>query len=592
MQDVGTYECIASNYLGSASHRARLNQLGPPLVKPMYNATALQGRPYTLNCTYGGYPLEEVYFVKGLSSSGKGQRMPFDERHLLLGGLGSITINPVEVVDEDWYRCVVVTANGEKAEQKFYLKVALGPVVSPIIFSDNLAEGMRGSAVCTVTSGDAPIQIAWYKDGIRLPEHQHQRSHSPVFKGNGASSSSASHQQHHPGHHRTSNIEPVSTIDFVLAQMQIVPIQDFMSSLLISNISRHHQGTYTCAATSPVASANVSAFLTVRALPQWRLKPRDHRALADRPLTLDCQASGQPPPVIRWKFVAGVGAGQVPATDQAMPILSSQTIHVLENGSLHIRSLEPKHSGYYLCDASNSVNKVPVEAGARVDVLSLPRVSIQNLLNGGSGGQVSTVASSDTNYGPYGAMTNHGHSTPRLVMAKSSQFQLMCSSHGIASPSSESPMSVEWLSPEKAQENQVIREESKSNEKRSYLYISHLTRYDSGLYACLATNNAGQSLASVELLVQEVPDAPSQVRAEEVASRAVVLTWSLEHDGNAPINVYLVEYWQKVDTDPSLDTNDIASPNMADRKDGDGGNKSKIGKIPFLYSDSQNGSQT
>lgn len=112
----------------------------------MNNQTAVLGRPYTINCTYGGYPLEEVYFVKGkignngggggvggkssstgsiVSSSNNGElkRMPFDERHLV-PMLGSITITIVEKSDQDYYRCVVVTSSGQKAEQEFYLHVA------------------------------------------------------------------------------------------------------------------------------------------------------------------------------------------------------------------------------------------------------------------------------------------------------------------------------------------------------------------------------------------------------------------------------------------------------------------------------------
>ena len=60
-----------------------------------------------------------------LSSSSNGglKRMPFDERHLV-PMLGSITITIVEKSDQDYYRCVVVTSSGQKAEQEFYLHVA------------------------------------------------------------------------------------------------------------------------------------------------------------------------------------------------------------------------------------------------------------------------------------------------------------------------------------------------------------------------------------------------------------------------------------------------------------------------------------
>lgn len=87
-----------------------------------------------------------------------------------------------------------------------------------------------------------------------------------------------------------------------------------------------------------------------------------------------------------------------------------------------------------------------------------------------------------------------------------------------------------------------MREETKLNEKRAYLYISHVSRGDSGIYGCLATNAHGHSIAFLELRVQEPPDRPVDLRALEVGSRSVTLTWALSYGGNAPISSYVVQY--------------------------------------------------
>ena len=303
------YECVATNYLGSVSHRSRINQMGSPFVKPIGNQTAILGQPYTINCTYGGYPLEEVYFIKGGGSgnskmnNNNNKRMPFDERHLV-PTIGSITINPIERSDQDYYRCIVLTSNGERAEQEFYLhvvgmyfkiflieylsmtinwKITVAPVVSPIVFSNNLEEGHRGSAVCTVTMGDSPIEITWFKDGILLRDQMDQQSSSSI--------------------HRSHSASMFNTGSDRIDHIKIVEINNFMSTLTIANISRQHQGLYTCVASSPIGVTNVSAFLSVRAAPQWRLRPADRNAIAGDSLTLNCQTSGQPSPVTRWKFL-------------------------------------------------------------------------------------------------------------------------------------------------------------------------------------------------------------------------------------------------------------------------------------------------
>lgn len=415
---------------------------------------------------------------------------------------------------------------------------------------------MRGSAVCTVTSGDPPIHISWYKDGLRLPEAR-SAGHRAMRVGSGGSN-----KQH---------INSVSIFDFVVDQIQIVSINDFMSSLVIANISRYHQGIYTCVASSPVATTNVSAHLTVRAAPHWRLKPVDHNAMAGESLTLDCQSSGQPQPIIRWKFARS----DQTYGSEPVPILSSQHVHVLENGSLFLRTLEPKHSGVYICDTSNGVNKNTIEARARVEIFAPPKVIIQNTF-----GKNSESNSGNGLARAFPGSSYRTNAIERLVLRKGAQTQLMCAVIGIDT----TPVTVEWFRPNdnfggeqyKYGENEntihpkrsgsnngnsgerfsdsraVFREETKLNEKRVYLYISHLNRHDSGVYACLATTSMRQSISFIEVLVQEAPDRPTNFRAQEISSRSVTLTWNLEYDGHSPIKSYMIEYWQH-NTDPNTE---------------------------------------
>lgn len=220
-----------------------------------------------------------------------------------------------------------------------------------------------------------------------------------------------------------------------------------------------------------------------------------------------------------------------------------------------MRALEPKNSGVYICDASNGVNKGSFEARAHVTVTNLPKVSVQNTLS--SGGSAGTSSGSSSSSG--GAFRVHGN-IERLVLRKGAQTQLMCSAMGV-----DSPMTAEWLRPNSAAHQEdigsgsghtngksssspytesrlVVREETKMNEKRAYLYISHVSRADSGVYGCLATNVNGHSVAFLELRVQEPPDMPVDFRAQEISSRTITLTWAIAFTGNAPISSYVVEY--------------------------------------------------
>ncbi|GIY89047.1 hypothetical protein CEXT_353861 [Caerostris extrusa] len=93
-------------------------------------------------------------------------------------------------------------------------------MISPFSFSENLEEGMRSSIICSVIAGDPPISLTWYRNGRLLKET------SP--------------------------------------DIQIVPITDFVSSLIINHVSRHHSGNYTCFASNNAAATNYTATMVVK----------------------------------------------------------------------------------------------------------------------------------------------------------------------------------------------------------------------------------------------------------------------------------------------------------------------------------------
>lgn len=78
------------------------------------------------------------------------------------------------------------------------------PVINPFLFGSNLREGMRTSVLCSVTSGESPITIAWYKN-----------------------------------HEVLQNVHP---------DIEILTLGEFTSAVRISSVRRDHSGNYTCQA--------------------------------------------------------------------------------------------------------------------------------------------------------------------------------------------------------------------------------------------------------------------------------------------------------------------------------------------------------
>ncbi|GIY38994.1 down syndrome cell adhesion molecule-like protein Dscam2 [Caerostris darwini] len=85
--------------------------------------------------------------------------------------------------------------------------------------------------------------------------------------------------------------------------------------------------------------------------PRWRIEPGDTSVTKSRSAVVDCQADGFPIPRIRWTRAEGDVASEF------RPISSSSRLHVFENGSLVIHSVEEGDDGHYLCQATNGIGQ-------------------------------------------------------------------------------------------------------------------------------------------------------------------------------------------------------------------------------------------
>ncbi|XP_054158871.1 cell adhesion molecule DSCAM-like [Oppia nitens] len=508
MKETGVYQCIAHNLRGTVVHRSRINIMGSLYIKPIGNVTAIAGHSLTINCSYAGYPIDEVFFLKG------NRRLPLDERHSQ-PSIGRLAIASVDSTDQDMYKCVVLSLSGQRMEQTFHVKVIAPPVISPFMFSDNLEENMRCSAVCSVISGEPPITIKWFKDG-----------------------------------------KPLLQMD---SDIQIVSINEFISSLIISNIRYYHRGNYTCVASSAqltTTSTNFTATMRVRAAPQWIVRPADRHTLVGQSLVMDCQSSGYPQPVTRWKFIrinqmmmAGTGAAnglqgvghpdtnsaQLAKGSDAVSILSSPQIHVLENGSLAIRSIETHFQGIYICDVGNGVGR-PLETSARLFVNNVPTVQLgQRHLTVRRSGQLTVQCTASG-------------TTPLTIRWLKNGFPL---SNGASSGGGGGGHSRGGHNSDRSLSSvYIIREEltkTSGTEKYSQLTVNNCVRNDTAVFTCVATNLFGSESQESDVVVQEPPDAPHDIHSLDITARSATVSWVTLYTGNSPIIKHSVQYKRQSD---------------------------------------------
>ncbi|XP_022258094.1 Down syndrome cell adhesion molecule homolog [Limulus polyphemus] len=341
--------------------------------------------------------------------------------------------------------------------EKIYFKKA-APVLSPISFPKNLEEGMRTSLTCTVLAGDPPISLAWFKDG------------QPI--------------QHNNGNTR------------------VVTISEYIISLVVDSVHRRHSGNYTCIASNMAASVNTTANMVVRASPRWRLKPIGTSTVLGQMVRLECQASGQPNPVIRWKY----------SKEENSPdyenVISGPHKHVLENGSLSITGVLSSDSGYYLCEADNGVGS-PLTETVQLQVHVPPRIE--------GGGEL-------------------------IEVKKSREVSLSCSSYG------DDPLALTWTKNGEAvyeypeSRYKILDLQDFGSIKLSTLRITSVERKDSTVFTCIASNPYGTDSKTFDVIVKEIPDPPSGIKVNRVTSTTVALKWSEPYAGNSAITSYTIAY--------------------------------------------------
>jgi cell adhesion molecule, putative (fragment) len=92
------------------------------------------------------------------------------------------------------------------------------PFIEPFSFPKSLREGQRASVLCTVSSGDYPIEVKWLKDNV------------PVINFNG---------------------------------IKVNRISHYSSTLMFESLALEHKGNYTCIASNEAGKASHTAHMII-----------------------------------------------------------------------------------------------------------------------------------------------------------------------------------------------------------------------------------------------------------------------------------------------------------------------------------------
>ncbi|KAM9207753.1 hemicentin-2 [Dugong dugon] len=494
--DSGDYECQATNEAGSTSRRAKLVVYVPPSIREdglKTNVSGMAGQSLTLECDANGFPAPKIKWLKD------GQLIPDAGSHHLLDGARSLHFPRVQEGDSGFYSCWAENQAGT-AKRDFKLLV----LTPPSLLGAGAAQEVLGLAGGEVelecwTSGVPTPQVEWTKDGqpILLEDpHVQLREDGQVlritsshlgdegqyqcvaFSQAGQQAKDFQLRVHTPptiwGSNETNEVivmegHPVR----FLCEARGAPVPDITwfkdgvplpisvkavytrggRQLQLGRAQGSDAGVYTCKASNAVGAAKKATRLEVYVPPTIEGAdggPRVVKAVAGRPLALECVARGHPHPTVSWHH-------------EGLPVAESNATWLEAGGALRLESLGEASGGLYSCVAGSPAGEAVLQYLVEVQVP--PQILVAEGL-----GQVTAIVGQP--------------------------LELPCQASGSPVPT------IQWL------QNGHPTEELAGVQVSSQgatLHIDHVEQGHAGLFACQATNEAGIAGAEVEVSVHEPP---------------------------------------------------------------------------------------
>ncbi|XP_070134562.1 cell adhesion molecule Dscam1 isoform X12 [Drosophila bipectinata] len=565
-EDKGMYQCFVRNDQESAEASAELKLGGrfdPPVIRQAFQEETMEPGPSVfLKCVAGGNPTPEISWELDGKKIANNDRYQVGQYVTVNGDVVSyLNITSVHANDGGLYKCIAKSKVGV-ADHSAKLNVYGLPYIRQM---EKKAIVAGETLIVTCPVAGYPIDsIVWERDNRALPINRKQKvfpNGTLIIENVERNSDQATYTcvaKNQEGYSARGSLEvqvmvppqivpfayddvinmgdsidlfcqiqkgdrPIkvhwsferssgeSGFDQMQPQMRTNRISGKTSMLSIPSASPAHTGRYTCIASNQAGTTTYSVDLTVNVPPRWILEPTDKAFAQGSDAKVECKADGFPKPQVTWKKAVGDTPGEY------KDLKKNDNIRV-EEGTLHIDNIQKTNEGYYLCEAINGIGS-GLSAVIMISVQAPPEFT-EKLRN--------------------------------QTARRGEPAVLQCEAKG------EKPIGILWnmnnmrLDP-KNDNRYTIREEILSTGVMSSLSIKRTERSDSALFTCVATNAFGSDDASINMIVQEVPEMPYALKVLDKSGRSVQLSWAQPYDGNSPLDRYIIEFkrsrasWSEID---------------------------------------------
>nr|XP_017031934.1 Down syndrome cell adhesion molecule-like protein Dscam2 isoform X38 [Drosophila kikkawai] len=561
-EDKGMYQCFVRNDQESAEASAELKLGGrfdPPVIRQAFQEETMEPGPSVfLKCVAGGNPTPEISWELDGKKIANNDRYQVGQYVTVNGDVVSyLNITSVHANDGGLYKCIAKSKVGV-ADHSAKLNVYGLPYIRQME-KKAIVAGETLMVTCPV-AGYPIDSIVWERDNRALPINRKQKvfpNGTLIIENVERNSDQATYTcvaKNQEGYSARGSLEvqvmvapKIASFDFgeeplnygepasvqctilggdlpinvtwLLNNATIDSFHDISFSrigkrinvLSIESVSAHHAGFYSCHAQNKAGVTAHTAQLIVNVPPRWILEPTDKAFAQGSDAKVECKADGFPKPQVTWKKAVGDTPGEY------KDLKKSDNIRV-EEGTLHIDNIQKTNEGYYLCEAINGIGS-GLSAVIMISVQAPPEFT-EKLRN--------------------------------QTARRGEPAVLQCEAKG------EKPIGILWnmnnmrLDP-KNDNRYTIREEILSTGVMSSLSIKRTERSDSALFTCVATNAFGSDDASINMIVQEVPEMPYALKVLDKSGRSVQLSWAQPYDGNSPLDRYIIEFkrsrasWTEID---------------------------------------------
>ncbi|XP_070134572.1 cell adhesion molecule Dscam1 isoform X22 [Drosophila bipectinata] len=561
-EDKGMYQCFVRNDQESAEASAELKLGGrfdPPVIRQAFQEETMEPGPSVfLKCVAGGNPTPEISWELDGKKIANNDRYQVGQYVTVNGDVVSyLNITSVHANDGGLYKCIAKSKVGV-ADHSAKLNVYGLPYIRQM---EKKAIVAGETLIVTCPVAGYPIDsIVWERDNRALPINRKQKvfpNGTLIIENVERNSDQATYTcvaKNQEGYSARGSLEvqvmvlpriipfafeegPAQvgqyltlhcsvpggdlplTIEWTLDGQEI-PEESGISTarvgrrgsvLTIEAVEASHAGNFTCHAHNSAGHQQFTTPLNVYVPPRWILEPTDKAFAQGSDAKVECKADGFPKPQVTWKKAVGDTPGEY------KDLKKNDNIRV-EEGTLHIDNIQKTNEGYYLCEAINGIGS-GLSAVIMISVQAPPEFT-EKLRN--------------------------------QTARRGEPAVLQCEAKG------EKPIGILWnmnnmrLDP-KNDNRYTIREEILSTGVMSSLSIKRTERSDSALFTCVATNAFGSDDASINMIVQEVPEMPYALKVLDKSGRSVQLSWAQPYDGNSPLDRYIIEFkrsrasWSEID---------------------------------------------